>query len=89
MDETINIALVSDKNYFQPLSVVITSILKNASGSDKLNFIILCNQVPDELKNKIKELKTIKDFSINFMDLNSDKVKNFDSDIQYMCGGGV
>lgn len=66
MEKFINVAFAADKNYIQPLSVAIVSILMNAKKNDNLHFYILCNDVPECLKLKLQELKKIKNFEVDF-----------------------
>lgn len=73
----INVALASDENYFQPLSVTMTSILKNANRDELIHFFVLCNNVKDELKTKLFELKKLKDCTIKFIDLDNKSLTNF------------
>lgn len=73
----INIAFASDENYIQPMSVAIVSILKNAAKDDILNFYILCNNVAAEFKDKLLELKRIKNFNMIFLDLDLSDFSSF------------
>lgn len=73
----INIAFAADENYVQPMSVAITSILKNASKNDKLSFYILCNNISTDSKNWLLELKKVKDCKITFFDINNSEFSSF------------
>lgn len=73
----INICLSSDDNYAQHLAVTITSILKNAKKSDNLFFHILDGGITDENKLKIKKLKKIRDFFIEYNDIDTEIFKKF------------
>ena len=72
----INVCLAADENYAQHLGVVILSILKNANADDDLHFYILDNEISSGSKQKIEELKKIKDFSIEFTKINLEDFKN-------------
>lgn len=66
----INICLISDENFVQHLAVTMASILANANIDDELYFyILLDNTLPSNLKNKIIELKKIKNCTINFIEV--------------------
>lgn len=79
MGNCINVALAADSNYFQPLSVVMVSILKNADKNDKFHFYILCNGVSEDLKSKILGLKNIREFDIDFFDIDNSEFESFNS----------
>ncbi len=65
----INVCLSCDDNYAKHAGVVIASILFNADKNDKLSIYILDGGISQEAKQKIFELKKIKDSSINFIDI--------------------
>ena len=67
MSECINVCLASDDNYSKYAGVVIASILANANSTDKLNFYILDGGISKENRQRILELKSIKDCEINFI----------------------
>lgn len=69
----INVCFIIDNNYIKHLAVTIISILKNALIDDELYFYILENNLYVENKEKILELKKIKQCQINFISL-SDKI---------------
>jgi len=73
----INICFASDNNYVPHMAASIVSILKNANVDDELYFYILSNKIKQEYKNKLLELKKIKDFNIEYLDINEDDFKNF------------
>jgi FkbM family methyltransferase len=70
MENIISICLTIDENYAEPCRVVITSILKNANNDDIINFYILHSGLNENHKNKIYLLKRIKDFSVQFIQIN-------------------
>lgn len=65
----IEVFLASNDNYAQHLGVTIASILKNASQFDRLNFYVMYNNFSQENKDKILELKQIKNCSIKFVQM--------------------
>lgn len=73
----INIAFAVDENYIQAMLVAIISVLKNSRKSDNISFYILCNGVSEKSKNKLLELKTIKDFQIHFFDIDISEFSSF------------
>lgn len=72
----INICFSSDNNYAKYMGTAICSILKNAGENDSYNFYILDGGISNETKEQISELKTIKDFSIEYLPVNPDDFKN-------------
>ena len=73
----INIAFALDENYIQPMSVAIVSLLKNSGKNDDICLYVLCNKVSDASKNKLFELKKIKDFQIQFLDIDMSEFSSF------------
>lgn len=65
----INICFASDDRYAQHLAVTIVSILKNSGFEDELFFYILDGGISENNKNKILELKKIKKFNIEYINL--------------------
>lgn len=65
----INVCLSCDDNYAKHAGVVIASILFNADKNDELSIYILDGGISQEAKQKIFELKKIKDCSINFIEI--------------------
>ncbi len=72
----INVCFASDNNYVQYMATSIISILKNANSDDELNFYILSNNIKQEYKDKILELKKIKRCKITFLDVDEQEFKN-------------
>lgn len=72
----INICFASDNNYVQYMATSIISILKNANSDDELNFYILSNNIKQEYKDKILELKKIKKCKISFLDIDEEEFKD-------------
>lgn len=81
MKEVINICLISNGHvYAINTGILIVSILINSDKDDKFYFHIITNDMSDDDKNKLIQLKEIKDFNIKFYtpDLNVlEKYKEF------------
>ena len=73
--DTINVCLACDENYSKLAGVSIASILKSADEKDNLHFYILDNGIKQESKNKILELKKIKECEITFATVNEELFK--------------
>lgn len=67
--ETINVCIACDDNYSKYAGVVIASILANAANDDKLAVFVLDGGISDEHKTEISSLKSIRDFKLNFVDI--------------------
>lgn len=65
-----NICYGLDSNYTEQLSVSLVSILKNSTKEEKFNVYVLDGGLTDEDKQKIMELKEVKDFNLNFVRVN-------------------
>ncbi len=65
----INICFSSDNNYAQHMAVTMASILSNASNEDNYNFYVLDGGISQKDKEKIEKLKSIKDFSISYFNV--------------------
>lgn len=65
--ETINIFFASDDKFTLPLTISISSILRNANKQDNLFFYILDKDISEKHKKKIEDLKKIKDFGIEYI----------------------
>ncbi|MFZ2038564.1 MAG: glycosyltransferase [Minisyncoccia bacterium] len=72
----LNICFSCDNNYVAPLSALIASILKNSSNNDVYNFYILDGGINEENKEKINKIKSIRDFNICFVPVNSKEFNN-------------
>lgn len=66
----INVCISTDENYSRYAAVVIASILANAKESDDLHFYILDGGVSQDSQAKILQLKSIKEYCINFVKIN-------------------
>ncbi|MDD5020570.1 MAG: glycosyltransferase family 8 protein [Endomicrobiaceae bacterium] len=67
----INVCFTPSDNYAVHMAVTITSILKNAGIDDEFSFYVLDSGISDFNKNKIAELKKIKDFNIQYVKLDT------------------
>ena len=67
----INVCLACDDNYAKYAGVVIASVLANANKNDELCFYILDGGIKNKNKEKISQLKSIKDCEINFVPIDN------------------
>ncbi|MBN1334000.1 MAG: glycosyltransferase family 8 protein [Synergistales bacterium] len=74
-----NIVFSTDLNYLPHMGVALTSILINAGSTDKLHFYILENELPEEEKEKILSLRTIRSFDLSFIRM--DDI----NDLMFLC----
>ena len=74
----INVCLACDDNYAKYAGVVIASALYNADSEDVLNFYILDGGIKEENKENILKLKSIKDCSINFINIDSSLFSDYE-----------
>lgn len=84
MDNNIHIFFASDNNFVLPLYNALSSILRNANVQDNLNFYILDKDISENNKNKIKNLKKVKPFNIEYIKINDDLFK--DCPLLKICG---
>lgn len=73
----INICLSTDDNYSKYAGVVICSILLKSNSFDVLNFYILDGNISDENKNKIEQLKRIRDFNLKFVQIDENLFETY------------
>lgn len=73
----INVCISSDDNYSKYAATVIASILYNAADDDELNFYIFDGDISDSAKEKISDLKRIKNCNINFVQVNKNLFKDY------------
>ncbi len=73
----IKVCYTCDDNYAKYTCVSIASILKNASNDDNLTIYIISNNISEENKNKLENLKTIKDFRLKIITPTNDLFKDF------------
>jgi lipopolysaccharide biosynthesis glycosyltransferase len=75
-DETIEIALATDDAYAQHCGVVIASTLINSDKKTKYHFYIIDDNISKKNKEKINELKKLKQCTIDFLKVDKTKFKN-------------
>lgn len=75
--EKINICFSSDDNFSPYLATAIISILKNANKEDDIYFYIIDNGISKFNKDKLLNLKVIKEFNISFASLNTEDIKKY------------
>ena len=73
----INVCLACDDNYARHAGVVIASVLANANSEDELTFYVLDGGILDENKNRILELKSIKNCDINFIKIDESMFEDY------------
>lgn len=71
----ISIALASDNTYAQHLGCTLASILLSSTQEEVLSFFILDGGISQENKDKIRELKNLKNFEITFLQPSMEKLK--------------
>lgn len=82
-NDIIHLFYFSDNGYAMPTATSIASLLKNSQVDDKIAIsIVSFEQEPlsEENKTKIESLKNIKDFNLEFLLFDENKVKNFNSE---------
>ena len=72
----IKIALASDENFARHLAALIASILSNSLDDESFDFYILDGGLTAPSQEKIRSLKSIKDFNIRFLKIDFDKLKD-------------
>lgn len=69
IDKNINVCVACDNNYSKYAGVVIASVLANSNKDENLSFYILDGGIEQSQKDKILELKSIKDCNIEFVNI--------------------
>lgn len=80
----INICFSSDNNYVQHLCVAIVSILKNAGKDDDFCFFIFDGGINSDNKNNILKLKIIKNFNIEYINIDASVFENLPNFSNYI-----
>lgn len=75
MNKPIEIFFATDNNFVQHLCVAIASILKNANEDDYFNFYILGNKLKQNDIKNIENLRKIKDFNLEIIEINDELFK--------------
>ncbi len=73
----IKICFTVDNNYAKYTGSAVASVLSNANIDDKLTFYIISSDITEENKEKINNLKRIKDFSIVYIKPKEDEFSEF------------
>ena len=76
-----DIAYTVSNEYTHCLAVSIASILKNSKEDESFNFYVLHADITDENKRKINKLKKIKDFNLEYIQMNNDDFKDMSEGI--------
>ena len=78
MKEKINICMVSNGHVFAiNLGILITSILVNSNREDEFYFHIITDNMSDDDKNKLIQLKEIKNFDIEFYSPDINRIEKY------------
>lgn len=72
----IKIVFSSDNNFVEQLAVAICSILINSTPDENFKFYILDGGITAKNKEQIKYLKKIKDFQLEFVEINQEDFKD-------------
>ena len=75
-DNNIHIFYSCNDGFIQHLCASVASVLHSSGKTDSLNFYILNNNISQENKNKVLNLKKIKNCNIEFIDVNEELFKN-------------
>ena len=76
-----DIAYTVSNEYTHCLAVSIASILKNSKEDESFNFYVLHADITDENKRKINKLKKIKDFNLEYIQMNNNDFKDMSEGI--------
>lgn len=79
MTDTINIFFAANKKFAPHLQTAIASILENAADNDNIRIFILNNDFCDNEKNEIIYLNKIKEFYVEFININNNQFASFKS----------
>ncbi len=83
-DNTIHIALSINDPYAQHLSVTLASLLTNYNSAERLSFHVISKGLLEENKQKITSLKSLRDFDIEFVEVNADDFKDCPNNAAYI-----
>tara|TARA_Y100001960_G_scaffold289297_1_gene329038 strand:- start:2324 stop:3256 length:933 start_codon:yes stop_codon:yes gene_type:complete len=82
IDRTQHIYFCADNKYIPFSSVTMTSILINADEDDDIFFHIIGDDITDQTKERLKELRSIRDFRIEFIDVDPAIFKEFEGKVK-------
>ena len=77
MNKEINICVATDDNYSKYASVVIASAITNSKDDEKINAYILDGGIKEENKEKINELKKLKNCEITFVKIDNSMFSDY------------
>ena len=77
IDKNINVCVACDNNYSKYAGVVIASVLANSNEDENLSFYILDGGIEQSQKDKILELKSIKDCNIEFVNIDENLFEEY------------
>ena len=77
MKNKINVCISCDNNYAKHAAVVMASALANAKEEDNLAFYILDGGITQESKEKMEQLKSVKDCEINFVTIDDELFEDY------------
>lgn len=86
MASDIHICYVSDNNFAMPTRVSLNSLLKNSNPEDNLNIHIVDFGITDENKTQFENLKSIREFNLDFTKFDMDKFSELS---EYNCGKSI
>ena len=87
MNNVMNICFISDNGYVKYLETIIISILLNSDKDDNFHFHVIEDNISDNYKDEILELKKIKDFQISYYkSLNIEKYKEWTKYFKSLLG---
>lgn len=83
-EENINIVFSIDDKYIKHFSATLVSILKNSNQYVNFNIFILDGGISLKNKNKINELKKIRDFKLNFIKIDNNYFQDLPLNRKYI-----
>ena len=78
-----NIVLAANECWMEHLAVTIVSILKNSDKADEFKFYIFSNDINEKTRKHLLQLKKIKDFEIEFLDISDDDFSELPTRLHY------
>ena len=77
INKDINVCVACDNNYSKYAGVVIASVLANSNKDENLSFYILDGGIEQSQKDKILELRSIKDCHIEFVNIDENLFEEY------------